>query len=393
MRSHLIVALACVLITGCGGGGSSSGGTSPLLPTGPNGITGSGGPSPAPPNGPPSNGGGNASALRLLIGGAAFVQWNSQSTLGVLGTIGFSCPTALNVIFAMTPDLNRVYAVGGGRSNTIANKGVIEFDGSNFSVRRTIRVGSVDTISVAVTPDDSKLYVMTNTVLPQPPGKDSVEVIDVASGAVIKTIQLPTSSAFAQMAVDHSGAHVYVYADNNSNFVSGGGPPTLMRINTSDDSLAYSIAIPNATIIDLFLQGALSVTADDQTVNLSATILTIPNQNRVFAIEAASGSIVASSDAFMGILDAAKTGSTLYVVEAATGHQVLTVDPRTLAVQKMVSFTGIFDVLTAAAGSSGDVFIGGDTNAKGIIEAVDPSTGNVLQSASVPTEIFQVFAQ
>ena len=297
---------------------------------------------------------------RLLTTRLPVMRWYNESSLAQLGQVAIACQGEQDFEVAYTPGFDRVYLEAQGEpSQTFVDNTVLELDGGTFSLRRTIQVGGVNTMSIAVTPDDSKLYVGAQTLPLSNSSQDLIDVIDVPSGKIIKTITMSTSSSSQQMAADKSG-HVYVVSDDANH--ASAGHATVVRINTSDDSVAYMTELgPNNRF---FYNVAIST--DQSTVNFISF-------TNAYAIDAASGAVLASvplNGSPHGD-DDAKSGSAFYVfTQSAPTGTFTTYDPRTL---------------TVSAGSSGLIYVAREANdASWHLDAVNPTTGTVVQTVPEP---------
>lgn len=374
MRSFLALALGCVLVAGCGGsGGSTSGSASTFSPTTSNGTgTGSSGATSS-----------TSTSDRLLTTRFPVARWYNESSLAFLGQVAIACQGQESFEVAYTAGFNRVYIESQGAQNqTFVNNGVLELDGTTYSLRRTIQLGSVNTMSIAVTPDDSKLYIGVQTFPITNHSQDLVDVVDVPSGKIIKTITMSTNSRTQQMAADKSG-HVYVVSDDGN----GSAHATIVRINTTDDSVAYTTQL-GSTYPQFF--DNVAVSADQSTINFNSF-------SNAFAVDAASGTVLATvplNGSPFGD-DDAKTGSAFYVyTQTAPTGTLTTYDPRTLTVKHAVTVNPNLANNSVSAGSSGLIYVNREaTDASWHIDAVDPATGSVVQSVPEPDGAVLVNAQ
>lgn len=380
MRAYLALAVACVFIVGCGGTASV----------------------------PPARSNDNLSATstntatatqQLLVGTFNFTAWYDQSPLALLGRGAYGRSTPNDIRFASTPTFNRVYVAFPQPTNDV-NNDVLEFDGTTHAVRRVMPVGPYGTNAIAVMPDDSRLYIGVDT-LNVPSTLNTVHVVDVATGKLLTRVPLPIRSGHIWMAADPSGAHVYVLTPNEF------GPGVLTQIDTATNTLGYNSArFPSGLSMESF-GDELTVTSDDRTVNFASVVIGgHGNADTVFAVDAASGSIIATiatlsgTEYFPALVDS-KTTSALYVVKSVSPQRtgslpvisLLTLNPRTLAAERQVPLSGIRQVMSIAAASSGHVFLNAQLLSKAwVIEAVDPTSGKVLTSIAAPQAV-NIYAQ
>ncbi len=381
MRAYLALALVCACITGCSGAGSTTGGSSSLAPSGPAGST---------------SGSGSTASQRIFTLGpqtlssyAPFIAWFSESPLSFLNDVAFSCPQPA-VLFSVgyTPDFNHVYVVGNAEGFAVINNTVLQFNGTTYSQGPPISLGAVNGKAVAVTPDNSKLYVAVQSAVSNPvvgPPPDLVYVVDVASGKIVKTISLTTSSGTQLMAIASTGSSVYLLSDDALHH-NNNAQDVLTRINTSDDSVAYQL---RATTLPV---EGMRISRDDSTLDM------IVNGQYIYAVDAASGSTVATyaipSQYAAQALDESKTSPDVYVATNVAHNVLMTLDSRSLMLKNTVPINTGLNLSYIAAASSGLVYL--DVQPAGttsVIEAVDPKSGATVGSISKNVGANGIFAQ
>lgn len=239
---------------------------------------------------------------------------------------------------AIAPDGSRIY-VG-------INGAVAVIDTSDNHVADTITVSGAPN-GLAVTPNGSKVYVANGT--------GSVNVISTASPHSVTTFTLvpyPTPSAPYWVAINSSGSRVYVtdqaqkavFVLSGSNTVIGtvqladfpyvvAVNPSGSRVYVGDSSGAIRVidALDNTVIGSIELPGSLPA---GMVFNADGTRLYAANQadNRVFAIDPASGTVVATITLPEGAISFAVAlspeGGHLYVTDPAQ-NALCTVDTAT----------------------------------------------------------------
>jgi len=169
----------------------------------------------------------------------------------------------------MTPDGSRLYVAD------FTNNAISVVNTSSNTISSVITGFGKDPCGMAITPDNSKLYVSTYD---SQTGAHAVAVINANTNALITTVPMNTLSG---LAMSPDGSKVYVVNDN----CCGGGNGTVTVLDTQTNGVIATITVgltPNHAVVTsdgstIYVddQGSNSVSVIDGTTNTEVSQITV----------------------------------------------------------------------------------------------------------------------
>ncbi len=169
----------------------------------------------------------------------------------------------------MTPDGSRLYVAD------FTNNAISVVNTSSNTISSVITGFGKDPCGMAITPDNSKLYVSTYD---SQTGAHAVAVINANTNALITTVPMNTLSG---LAMSPDGSKVYVVNDN----CCGGGNGTVTVLDTQTNGVIATITVgltPNHAVVSsdgstIYVddQGSNSVSVIDGTTNTEVSQITV----------------------------------------------------------------------------------------------------------------------